>query len=154
MAKSLSEYAAANPQEMPAAEREQMQLAAEIRTTQQERKQERAHIDRLKASILAQLQQGNAPQYILYSALEAIGLLTNDAEWTQQGKQCLDNVYADLMQQSILTDNAAIAAARIEQMQATYNERLRRQLETQLKGYQKIAKGLNDAIAALDEIDP
>lgn len=153
MAKSLAEYAAENPQEMPAAEREQMQHTATMKEQERERRQERAQIDRLKASILAQLEQGNAPQYILYTALETIGLLSHDEEFTTTGKKCLDNIYADLAQQSLLTDNAAIAAARIEEMQNSYNDRLRRQLEKQLNGYHKIAKGLNDALAALDDME-
>lgn len=153
MAKSLAEYAAENPQEMPAAEREQMQHAATMREQAQERRQDQAQIARLKASIIAQLEQGNAPQYILYAALEAIGIATHDEEFIATGKQCLDKVYEDLAQQSLLTDNAAIAAARIEEMQASYNDRLRRQLETQLKGYQRIAKGLNEALAALDDME-
>ena len=153
MAKSLTQYAAENPQEMPAAEREQMHHAATMREQAQERRQEQAQIERLKASIIAQLEQGNAPQYILYTALEAIGTATHDEEFTKTGKQCLDKVYADLAQQSLLTDNAAIAAARIEEMQTSYNDRLRRQLEKQLTGYQKIARGLNDALAALDDLE-
>ena len=153
MAKSLTQYAAENPQEMPAAERAQMQHAATMREQAQERRQEQAQIKRLKASIIAQLEQGNAPQYILYAALEAIGTATHDEEFAKTGKQCLDKVYEDLAQQSLLTDNAAIAAARIEEMQASYNDRLRRQLEKQLTGYKKIARGLNDALAALDDLE-
>lgn len=152
MAKSLAQYAAENPQEMPETEREQMQHTATMREREQERRQEQAQIVKLKASIIAQLEQGNDPQYILYTALEVIGTATHDEEFTKTGKQCLDKVYEDLAQQSLLTDNAAIAAARIKEMQESYNDRLRRQLEKQLTGYQKIARGINDALAALDDL--
>ena len=153
MGKTLAQYAEENPQEMPEAEREQMQRTATMREQARERRQDQAHIERLKQSILTQLEQGNAPQYILYTALEAIGTATQDDEFTEAGKKCLDNVYADLAQQSLLTDNAAIAAARIKEMHDNYNDRLRRQLEKQLTGYQKIAKGLNEALAALDDLE-
>ena len=153
MAKTLAEYAAQNPQEMPPAEQEQQQNAATMKDRERERAQERQNDERLKASILAQLQQANEPQYILYTALEAIGLLTHDAEWAETGKACLDKIYDDLAQQSLLTDNAAIAEARTREMQEGYKDRLRRQLNKQLQGYHKIARGLNDALAALDELD-
>lgn len=150
MAKTLEEYAAQHPQQEPERER---QAIAETAQTYRERRQEREQAEQLKASILQQLEQGNAPQYILYTALEAIGTATHDEEFTKTGKQFLDKVYEDLAQQSLLTDNAAIAAARIEEMQASYNDRLRRQLEKQLTGYQKIARGLNDALTALDDLE-
>lgn len=157
MAKSLAQYAAENPQEMPELERAQKQQAAEDRAQelkeQRIREQMQAKVKRLKESIAAQLEQGNAPQAILYSALEAIGILTADEEWAEAGKQCLDKVYDGLAQQSLLTDNAVIEAHRAAQMQASYNDRLRRQLNRQLSGYQKIARGLNEALAALDELE-
>lgn len=157
MGKSLAQYAAENPQKMPEIEREQMQQAAEEREQERRenrsREQKQAQVNRLKEGITAQLEQGNAPQFILYSALEAIGILTNDEEWAEAGKRCLDKVYDGLAQQSLLTDNAAIEAQRIAQIQASYNDRLRRQLERQLAGYHKIARGLNEALAALEEIE-
>lgn len=153
MAKTLSEYAAQFPQEMPPSEREQQNHAAAIKEQERERQEERQTAERLKASIAAQLEQGNELQYILYTALECIGLLSHDAEWAESGKACLDKVYDDLAQQSLLTDNAAIAAERTKALQEGYKDRLRRQLNKQLSGYHKIARGLNEALAALDELD-
>ena len=103
---------------------------------------------------MQQLEQGNAPETILYTALRAIGLLTHDAEWTEAGKQTLDRVYADLAQQSFLTDNAAIAAHRLEQMQNDYNDKLRRQLTRNLNGYRRIEKALQEALQAVNALEP
>ena len=157
MGMRLDQYAAEAPQEMPEFERERLQREAEERaqarreTRSSEQKQ--AQVSRLKERITEQLEQGGPPQHILYAALEAIGILTDDDAWAEAGKQYLDNVYDGLAQQSLLDDNAAIQAQRISQMQESYNDRLRRQLERQLSGYHRIAKGLIDALAALGEIE-
>lgn len=151
MGKSLAEYAATHREEQPAAEREAMAaLAADA-------KERAAAIERaaeLKDSIAQQLEQGNEPQYILYTALKCIGLLSNDTEWTEAQHGQLDKIYKDIAQQSLLDDNAAIAAKRLEQTTSRYNERMRAQLNKQLAGYGRIAAGLREALAALDGIDP
>lgn len=151
MGKSLAEYAAQHPQQEPERER---QAIAETARSYQDRQQEREQVEQLKASIAQQIQEGNAPQYILYTALQAIGILTHDEEWAQAGKQTLDSVYADLAQQSLLTDNAAIAAQRLDAMRAAYNEKLRRQLKTQLNGYRRIEKALQEALQAVNALEP
>jgi len=151
MAKTLEEYAAQHPQQEPERER---QAIAETAQTYRERQQEREQAEQLKASILQQLEQGNAPQYILYTAIKAIGILTHDAEWAEAGRQTLDTVYADLAQQSLLTDNAAIAAQRLDTMQAEYNDKLRRQLQRNLNGYRRIEKALTEALQAVNALGP
>ena len=151
MGKTLEEYAAQHPQQEPERER---QAIADTARSYQDRQQERETVEQLKASIAQQMQEGNAPQYILYTALRAIGILTHDEEWTAAQTQTLDSVYADLAQQSLLTDNAAIAAARLDTMQAQYNEKLRRQLKTQLNGYRRIEKALQDALQAVNALEP
>lgn len=151
MAKTLEEYAAQHPQQEPERER---QAIAETAQTYRERQQEREQAEQLKASILQQLEQGNAPQYILYTAIKKIEILTHDAEWAEAGRQTLDTVYADLAQQSLLTDNAAIAAQRLDTMQAEYNVKLRRQLQRNLNGYRRIEKALTEALQAVIALDP
>lgn len=151
MGASLAEYAAQHPQTQPAQERAAMAATAD---TIKERQQEQERAEQLKASVLAQLEQGNAPHSILYTAITAIGLLTHDEEWAAAAQSTLDNVYSDLAQQSLLTDNATIAAQRLEAMRADYNAKLRRQIKRQLAGYQRLAKGLNEALNALNELDP
>ena len=151
MGTSLAEYAAQHPQQEPARER---QAVADAARSYHDAQVEREQVARLKASIAQQLQEGNAPQFILYAALQAIGILTHDAEWAQAGAQQLDSVYSDLAQQSMLTDTAAEAAARLEAMQRRYNDKLRRQLRAQLSGYHRIEKALQEALQAVDAIEP
>jgi len=151
MGTTLAEYAAQHPQQEPERER---QAIDETARSYREQMQEREQVEGLKASILQQLEQGNAPETILYTALRAIGILTHDAAWTEAAKQTLDSVYADLAQQSLLTDNAAIAAQRLDGMQAAYNDKLRRQLTRQLNGYRRIEKALQEALQAVNAIEP
>lgn len=151
MGMSLAEYAALHPQPQPEQERREMEKTAR---TYAERQEERAEVERLKAGIWQQLEQGAAPQYILYAALKAIGILTHDPEFAQAGQKALDNVYADLAQQSFLVDNAAIAAARLENMQANYNSKLRQQLKRNLNGYRRIERALTEALQAVDALEP
>ena len=114
MRMSLEEYAKQHQGREPQpVERARMQEAAR---TLQTRKNEAQEVQELKAAISLQLEKGNAPQYILYSAITAIGILTHA-------------------------------------MTATYNEKLRRQLTTQIRGYRRIEKALTEALQAVDALD-
>lgn len=150
MAMGLLEYAAQNPQQEPEQERQAIETTARTYREQQEA-QETA--EALKESIAQQLKQGNAPQYILYAAIRAIGLLTNDPEWTEAQHKALDDVYSDLAQQSFLVDNAAIAAERLDKMQRDYIDRMRRQLTKSLNGYRRIEKALTEALQAVNDAE-
>lgn len=151
MSKGLFEYAAQNPAQAAPQVQKDIESTADYYRQQQEQ-HERA--EQLKEIIAQQIQQGNDPQYILYAAIEAIALLTHDAEWQQEQHERLNSIYADLAQQSFIADNEAIAARRREQTQQEYNSKLRGQLCKQLRGYRKIAAGLEDALKALDELNP
>lgn len=150
MGKSLEEYAAEHPQQEPETERQSMAAVVQDYQTRQELI---AEVTRLKTSIKQQIEEGNAPEYILYTALKVIGLLTNDMEWAKAGQDILDLVYSDLAQQSFLTDNAAIAADRQEKMRQEYSDKLKRQLKRNLNGYKKVADSLQAALKALEAID-
>ena len=141
------------PPEEEEARREVLAALSAKKNAEQEHRRQQLTADQRKESILSQLKQGGAPQYILYTAIEAIAGLTNDEEWAQECVACLDRLYTDLAQQSLLADNEALAAARVEQMRATYNAKLRRNLERQLDGYDNIARGLREALAALDDME-
>lgn len=143
---SLAEYAAQHPQEEPA------QQAAPIRTYR-EAAQDRETVEQIKAGISQQLAQGNAPQYILYSALRAIGILTQDQAWAEAGIAALDSVYADLAQQSLLSEESSIAADRLAQMQAEYCAKMRRQLRRDINTANNILEGLQKAKDAIDALD-
>ena len=148
MGKTLAEYAAQNPMPEPG------RMEAAPAQTYHERQQAAEQIARYKALILKQLESGTGPETTLYTALTAIGLATGDEEWTEAAHGALNSVYADLAQQSLLEDNAAEAAHRLEAMQADYNDKLRRQLTRQLNGYKRIERALQEALQAVDAIDP
>ena len=143
---SLAEYAAQHPQEEPA------QQAAPIRTYR-EAAQDRETVEQIKAGISQQLAQGNAPQYILYSALRAIGILTQDPAWAKAGIAALDSVYADLAQQSMLVEESSAAADRLAQMQADYCQKTRRQIRQSLTKLEKLQRALSEAERAVNALD-
>lgn len=143
---SLAEYAAQHPQEEPA------QQAAPIRTYR-EAAQDRETVEQIKAGISQQLAQGNAPQYILYSALRAIGILTQDQAWAEAGIAALDSVYADLAQQSMLAEESSAAADRLAQMQADYCQKTRRQIRQSLTKLEKLQRALTEAERAINALD-
>lgn len=143
---SLAEYAAQHPQEEPA------QQAAPIRTYR-EAAQDRETVEQIKAGISQQLAQGNAPQYILYSALRAIGILTQDQAWAEAGIAALDSVYADLAQQSMLAEESSAAADRLAQMQADYCQKTRRQIRQSLTKLEKLQRALSEAERVVNALD-
>lgn len=140
-------------------ERERQEMAAMAATMANKKKAAldgaaaRERAEELKDSITEQIDKGNAPQTILYTAISAIGLLSHDTEWAEAAHAALDALYEDLEQDSFMVDNAAIEASRRGRKQTEYNDRLRRQIIRQLGGYGKIKKGLEDALAALDELE-
>lgn len=149
--KSLAEYAAEHPQEMPEPERKAQAAAARTYRERQEAEQQTAD---LKAQILQKLEQGAAPQDVLYSAIRAIGSATNDPAWAAAAQGNLDRIYADLAQQSFLTDEAAIAADRLKTRHDEYAGKVRRQLLRQLKGCQQLEKELQEALQAAEQMQP
>lgn len=150
MGKSLAEYAAAHPLPVPDPDRQAMKATAR---NYRERQQDRETVEQLKESIMQQLEQGSAPQFILYPALKAIGILTNDQAWTDKGQKILDSVYADLAQQSLLTDNAAVAAQRLDQMQADFITRAKKRTQQNINACVKLQKELNAAMNTLTELE-
>lgn len=150
MAKSLAEYAAQNPQKMPPQEATARQEAKTIR----ERREEWEEAERLKESILRQIDSGTAPQTILYTALSCIGLLSADKEWQEAAQAALDTVYADLAQLSLLVDNAAKERERLQQMQTEYSTKLRAAIRHKIRGLDKVNRALYAVLDAVEEIDP
>ena len=144
----LFDYAQQNPDiEAPQHEAQAIRDTAQTYRDQQERQEK---LDQLKAGILQQLEQGDAPQFILYTALKAIGTATNDSNWTETATGYLNAVYSDLMQESFVDDNAAIAAKRLDAQRAEYVEKTRRKMAT----LQRETNKINGAIKALlDQLD-
>ena len=131
MKKSLADYAAENPAPEPITEK----AAAADAASQYRRKQEKLEqAEDMKASIAQQIEGGNALEYILYTAVRAIGLLTDDPGWTKQQTDILELVYGDLAQESLVYDNAAIALDRLQNMRKDYCKRNYQRLKN-LKDY-------------------
>lgn len=148
MAKTLEEYAAAHPIPEPARPR------AEGAGGYSDYLQRREQVQRMKDSIAQQLQQGAAPQTILYTAIKAIGILTADDPWSAAALESLDSVYADLAQQSMLADNDLIAAQRLDAMREQFATTTRRQLYRQQAAAGKLQRAITEALQALEEIEP
>ncbi|MCD8050131.1 MAG: hypothetical protein LUE89_00425 [Clostridiales bacterium] len=153
MGKGLFEYAAQHEgqQEQPAAERETMAaLAADQHSRAEDQAQATADMERIRA----QLTQGDDPEIILYRAIRCIGCLAHSPEWAAECSAELDKVYGDLMQQSMERDAAAEAKSRLEERTRAYTDRVRRQLEKQIKDCGKLTEELNRALLTLDGVDP
>ena len=147
---NLDEYAKLHPQSQPEQERAEMEAQAE---TIHEKQKRREDAERMKAAILQQLEKGTEPQTILYTALQCIGLLSNDPEWMEAGTKCLDKVFADLAQRSLLVNDEEEAAHRLDTMQKEYRDKLRRQLNRQLVAYKRIETDLRNALSEVNGLD-
>lgn len=146
MALSLTEYYAQTP------EPEETPQAAPGRSYQDAR-QERETVDQIKASILAQLEQGNAPQDILYSALRVIGMLTQDNEWTEAGTAILERTYSDIAQRSLFAEDASLVLDRLETLRAEYVAKAKRQLTKYQRDTQNLSYHINRAMEALGALE-
>ena len=147
---NLNEYARLHPQSQPEQEREEMEAQAETIFDKQKRRDDAEH---LKSVILQQLEGGREPQAVLYTALQCIGLLSDDPEWTEAGEKYLDQVFSDLAQQSLIINDEEEAAKRLDTMQKEYREKLRRQLNRQLVAYKKIETALRGALSEVNGLD-
>lgn len=145
---TLEEYAAQNPQPQDPSP----QQAAPLRTAR-DRALEREQVETLKDSIAYQLESGAPPQMPLYSALRAIGILTNDSDWSVRLEAVMDGVYADIAQQSLLADEAAIAAQRLDELRTKYNEQIKKQLRGQMAKCDRLQRALQNAYLAATALD-
>lgn len=152
MAKGLWDYIKDNPatSEEPPQVTEDRQRAERAR---EQARKDRESVDRAKEAIVAGLSQGTAPQYLLYRAIDAISLLDRDPDWGEPLKKKLDEVFADLAQESFLVDNAAIAAERLDKLQKEHNEKLRKNLKTRIRAQERMEAELREALKILDELE-
>ena len=149
MGMSLEEYAKAHPQEVP----EQPEIEETARTYH-ELRQERQTAEQLKNIIAGQLLTGNDPQYILYVAVQAIGILSHDEKWADDQKKLLDAAYGDILQMSLFSDSAAAEAEKLKALQLEYIEKQRRQIRRQINGCKRIAYALDEALNAINAFEP
>lgn len=145
MAKGFFDIEQQEPEKKP--EKSALQKSAENRAEMQKAYKK---AEKIKANILRQLEAGQEPQLILYEALDAIGLLTNDPGFTEATHSKIAATYKDLAQLSFIQDNNAVAHARLKEQEAAYNKTLRNSLNRQLAGYHRIEQALNNALAAVN----
>lgn len=138
MGLSLEEYAKQNPP----TENEQREFKEAAKPLQEELARTRA-VEDLKAGILSQIWQGDEPQYILYAALEAIGILTNDADWAALGQAELDKIYGDLRQRALFRDDLALEHERLEGKQADFLDKLQKRTARDMRTAQNILDSLD-----------
>ena len=149
MGMSLEEFAAQHPTEEP--EEGQREREA-LKRTIKERREIEETTQRYKDSIENQLQQGNAPQYILYTAIKCIGLLTDDDEWAEDQLSILDLIYDDLAQQCIDIDVAAVEAFRLKERQQKYLETVFNHATRDIALFKKINQSLEDVLNAVQSV--
>lgn len=138
MGLSLEEYA----QQHPLTEKEQKELEAELQPAKEEARQLRV-VDDLKKGILAQIRQGDELQNILYVALEAIGISTNDREWEDACKGELGRIYEDLPEKAFGMVDATAALARMREAHLAFVQKLTRQLNYHRRNYKKVSEELD-----------
>lgn len=140
----LFEYADSNPAQMEP-EQARKQVEATARSVRDQNS-----IQELKNSIALQISQGREPQYILYTAIRVISMLTNDSEWGERQRDALDSLYKDIAQESLFRDSAAAAADRRQEHLNEFIQKTRRQLTRNLNSCQKLQGELQAALLDID----
>lgn len=142
----LLEFAASNPDRVEP-EQARREIAETARSVQDHEK-----IQELKASIADQISQGREPQYILYTAIRVIELLTKDSEWAHPLQEALDGVYSGIEQESLFRDQAAAAIRRQEEHLTRYTQKKHRELNNSLNECKKLAIELEAALKIIDNM--
>lgn len=139
---NMDEFIARNPActEPDAADLQQNRSAAEQIIDQQQRMELAA---RKMQTISGQIERGTPPQYILFEAIAAIGLLTNDTDWATENADRLSAIYSDLAQQTLLEDTTATAQQRLRECQEAAAKKTLAEIARQKKRFQGIIAELN-----------
>lgn len=91
-----------------------------------------------KARILDALKLGQDPGQILFAALECIGTITADPEWTQAGREILGRIYEGLEQADLFRDDDRIKAERLEALADEQRAKTRATLQRAISKAQKL----------------
>lgn len=103
--------------------------------------------ERLKDSISEQIRGGNAPEIILLSAVQAIGLLMEDQAWAAEQTARLDTFYNPAI------DAAVLAAAEAEARRREYAAAVKKKLVTARNKTAALLDAVNAAIEKADALD-
>ena len=112
-------------------------------TTQRQQAAETTEGERLAQSVLHMIEKGEHPATTLYTAIKCIGNLTHNPDWAEQAAGYLDEVYADLMQQSLIEDRAEQERAQLEARQISFYENTKKSLEAQQRKLDRLDVELN-----------
>ena len=118
-----------------------------------DRKAEIEHARELRESITHQLRFGNAPELILYTAIEALGLLASSDEWAAECKRILKREYPDIGQLAIYTVNVSAAAERFDRQRREYVDKTRKQLQARLTSGNQFIRHVIGAMQALTDLE-
>ena len=140
----LFEYAQNNPGSIEPDQARQ-EIAETARSVRDQEK-----IQELKASIADQISQGREPQYILYTAIRVIEMLTNDSEWARPLQETLDGLYSGIAQESLFWDSVTTAAARRQELLTSYADKTRRQLTRNIQGCERLQAELKKALQEIE----
>ena len=142
----LFEYAQNNPDQVEP-EQARQETAATVRSFQNLEK-----VQELKASIADQISQGREPQYILYTAIRVIEMLTNDSEWAHPLQEELDRLYSGIAQESLFRDQTAAAIRSQQEHLTRYTQKKHRELNNSLTECRKLAIELETALRIIDNM--
>lgn len=144
MKQSLYDYAAEHPKTAPL---EEQAIGSK---TIQERWDELDKARELQSLIIRQLQKGDPPQVILYTAIKCIELFSEDEEWAQQAQGQLNKIYEDLAQLSLDIDAAEIERQRLEKLQEEYAQKLQKDIKRRIRGLEAIRAELETVLTDVE----
>lgn len=142
MGMSLAEYADKHQQ----AEQPKQETAWIQTKTPAERREELDEAAQIKSRISREIWSGTPPHLLLYQAINCIGLLTSDEEWADNMRQNLDDIYADISQQSMLIDSTTRELEQLQRMYEDYRRRLSKILKGKLSQLDEIRKAMADVV--------
>ena len=106
--------------------------------------------ERLKESIKAGLEQGEAPQVILLKAIKAIGLYSGEADFCADLLEGLRPLWEDYAQDTLFIDKAAEELEALKTRRQEAREKMKKSLEKWAKACGKDIKRVNSLYAQLD----
>jgi hypothetical protein len=119
---SLAEYAAQNGIDRPP-------VKMEYQPTYQDKLEQYEEVERIKAGIVQQLEEGQEPESILYLAIFALSRATCDDGFLEKASPFLSG---NKDEQSLFLDLDAMQAKRLERRKAYFDKR-RREVQRQIK---------------------
>jgi hypothetical protein len=147
---TLEEYYRSHPyQGDPDREKEE----AAYRAEQARKAKDAARADRLKEMLGAGIREATPPEFLLYTAVELLGILYDDPDWKTPLIEKLESMYGDLAQGSFLINQRAVVMDRLRTAQEEDGRKLRKALETQRRRASQMAANIQEAINQLDALE-